>query len=171
MNMRFLFLVSLTISSTILGMDPRLRAQIRQWEREQVQAELQKAIETEKQRQNEALAYDMTLTNGYKLPLGSFLDECSHLEKLRKDNYEIFAELVKKSQNSNYRITDETIREYLTTEWFIVPEDGKVQQTVHNIILCGVHEENGIFMLYDPSSVKKSRHLLDPKQGAFPAGM
>lgn len=166
MNIRFLFLFSFVISSTIISMDPRLRAKIHQWEREQVMEELQKYIEKEKEQQNEP-DYDMTLTNGYKLTLNSFLNECADLENLRKSNYTIFAELVKKSRDSNYIINDETIMEYLTTQWFIVPDDGKVQQTICNIILSGVHEENGVYMLYDPSSSNKSRSIFTAR--ALPA--
>lgn len=181
MNKNVLLLLSFVMFSTIIGMDPRIKAQLARYEREQ--SAFKKAEEEKKRKEveqwereqaaqkknNEDDAYAMSLTNGYKLSLNAFLNECSDLENLRKNNYEIFAELVKKSCDSNYCIEDESIMEYLTTQWFIVPYDGKVQQTIRNIILCGVHEHNGTYMLYDPSSIKKDRHLLDPELGAIPA--
>ncbi len=106
------------------------------------------------------------LKNGAKIAEGPFFTTCYNLDKLRKEKYSHFEELVAKARNDQYEIKNNEVKSNLLTQKFLVDEKGNIDEGCRNIILSGVKDKDNRLMLYDPTtmcdpSVGDSRGMFD----------
>ena len=102
------------------------------------------------------------LNNSTLVKEAHFFTTCLSLDKLRKEKYSHFEELVAKARNDQHEIKNNEIKFNLIREKFLVDEKGNIDEGCRNIILCGVKDKDNRLMLYDPSlmcdpSIQNSR--------------